>query len=100
MRGRTSLESETGTAGNSSWISARFLLVYWIHEREQIADGDRLDAGGLELAHRAANGVPVELPQDASGVIAALGNLLGEALVRDSWRLGIEIIEQVAVARR
>ena len=78
---------------------ACFLLVNRIHKREQIADGDRLDAGGLELAHYAANGVPVELPQDASGVIAALGNLLGQALGRDSWRLGIEIIEQVAVAR-
>ena len=77
----------------------RFLLVRRIHEREQVADGDRLDAGILELARGAANGVLIERAEHAPGVVAALGNFLGEALRRNGGRLRIEIIEQVAVAR-
>src|SRR5438132_2476051 len=71
----------------------------WIHERKEVADGDRLDAGVLELARGAANGVLVERVEYASGVVAALGNFLGEMLRRDCGWLRIEIIEQVAVAR-
>jgi len=77
----------------------RFLLVHRIHERKEVADGDRLDVGVLELARGAANGVLVDRAEYASGVVAALGNFLGEALRRDGGRLRIEIIEQVAVAR-
>src|SRR2546428_12950884 len=71
----------------------------WIHERKEVADGDRLDAGVLELARGAPNGVLVERAEYASGVVAALGNFLGEMLRRDGGWLRIEIIEQVAVAR-
>jgi len=78
---------------------ARLLLVRRVHEREQVADGDRFDAGILELARGAANGVLVERVEHSAGVVAALGNFLGEALRRDGGRLRIEIIEQVAVAR-
>src|SRR5262249_59395804 len=65
----------------------------------QVADGDRLDAGVLELARGAANGILIERAKHSAGVVAALGNFLGEALRRDGRRLRIEIVEQVAVAR-
>ncbi len=78
---------------------ARFLLVRGIHEREQVADRDRLDAGALELARGAADRLAVERHEHPTGVVAALGNFPGEALGRDGGRLRIEVIEQISVAR-
>jgi len=78
---------------------ARLLFVRGIHEREEVAHGNRLDPGILEPAGGLANGGLIERQENATDVVAALGNLLGEALRSDRRRLRIEIVEQVAVTR-
>ena len=80
-------------------ICARDLLVRRIHEGEQVADRDRIDLGVLQLARGAAHGVAVERREHRAGIVGALGDFAGEALRGDRLRLGIEIVEQVAVAR-
>jgi hypothetical protein len=78
---------------------AGFLLMRRVHEREQVADRDRFDPGRVELACGAAHRLAIEPHEHAAFVVAALGNLPGQALRRDRERLGVEIVEQVAVAR-
>ena len=77
----------------------RLFLVRGIHEREKVADRDRFNARVAQLARRLAHGPGVERRQHGAGVVGAFRYFAGEALRRDGLRLGVEIIEQVAVAR-
>ena len=54
-----------------------------VHEREQVADRDRLDARGLQLARGAAHRVAVERREHVAGIVGALGDFPGQALRRD-----------------
>ncbi len=79
--------------------AARRLLVRGVHEREQVADRDRVDARNLELTCRGAHGRLIERQEHVAEIIRPFGDFPGEALRRDRLRLGVEIVEQIAVAR-
>ena len=70
-----------------------------IHEREQVADRDRLDARGLQLARGLPHGVASRARAHVAGVVGALGDFPRQALRRDRRGLRVEIVEQIAVAR-
>ena len=72
---------------------AGFLFVGRVHERKQVANRDRMDTRGLEIARRAPHRLAVERNEDLAQIIAALGNLMGAALRRDRRRFVVKIIE-------
>ena len=69
----------------------------WVHEGEKITDGDRLDAGRFEFSRRNPHGFAIKPHEHMAGVIGSFRYFPGKALRRDRLRLGIEIVEQVAV---
>ena len=79
--------------------AARLFLMLRIHEGEEVADRNRLAARIAQLARGLAHGVAVERDEHVACIVGAFGNLPRQALRRDGRRLGVEIVEQVAVAR-
>ncbi len=78
---------------------ARLVLVARIHEGEEVADRDRFDRRGFQLARGLPHRLGVERHQHVAQIVRALGNLPGAALRRDRRRPFEVIVEQVAVAR-
>ena len=70
-----------------------------IHEGEEIADRDGLHARIAQLARGLTYRVAIKRDQNRARVIGAFGDIAGQALRRDGRGLGVEIIEEIAIAR-